>query len=228
MTSRYFGRRKPLMLATLLVAASVSITVRATDVSNSLENGDRLDVNFGLKPKWRTKSDCGRNGLYFFLKILGNPVSFDQLASQVAVDPDRGSSLEDIVSAASKMGQDLEVVFVNPESLHSLSPPYMLHSDARLDNESGHLVVVVAQVESGVFAVLDPVDESLRTMPISHLLRHFSGYIVRQKAMLGVSYFYLVFLIVSVLLYFLLRHVISSHSSFRSILPIDLHSADRQ
>ncbi len=172
----------------------------------------QLEALFDWKPRWRERSDCGRNSLYFYLKIIGNSVTFDELASCVTIDPDRGSSLEDIASAARNFGVDVEILWVNPNNLHHIDPPYLLHSEARLENESGHMLVVVCKHTSSQVVVLDPVDERLSEVNYSALLEHFSGYIIRERQ--GVAWPFVISTFgAAIAVALLCRHLVMSRQS---------------
>jgi ABC-type bacteriocin/lantibiotic exporter with double-glycine peptidase domain len=92
---------------------------------------------------WSEPGRCGLNAVYCFLRVSGVEVSYDELASRLPIDPERGSSIEDLERVAEESGLDADVFLVDPADIGALETPFILHLELLDLGGSGHFVTVL-------------------------------------------------------------------------------------
>jgi len=162
-------------------AAPQEIGETRSPVSSRESDGSGA-AKWDWRPWWRSKSDCGPVALYALLSLEGFAVDFKTLSTEIPLDPVRGCSLGDLRRAASTLGVPTETRFVNPNALAKLRMPFILHGNQSIENDFGHFVVVVAyDREKDLFAIVDPIRQSLNWGHGGSLRRDFSGYAMQVK-----------------------------------------------
>ncbi len=130
------GRSTTLRKCTMCAVLSVAVVSAPRLAFSDTARGVQL-------PEWAQPGRSGTNALYAFLQLLGTPVSYQQLASELPCDPKRGSSLADLAEAAERHGVRAKALHVAPQDLTTLETPFILHLDLLDYGGSGHFVTVM-------------------------------------------------------------------------------------
>ncbi|MGH7137030.1 MAG: hypothetical protein ACREHD_14920, partial [Pirellulales bacterium] len=128
----YFGRRGKGGAAVLFVSLVLSFSARAQErpVPLGMRDDRRMVDDKGdwsWKPVWLESNACGPNSLFVLLRLLGTNVTLSQVKDRVKCGPVLGCTMADLSVAASALGAPADVVFVRPDELASIPPPYILH-----------------------------------------------------------------------------------------------------
>jgi len=108
---------------------------------------------------------------------LGKEVNYADLERSVPVDPQRGTSLQDLVEGAGKSAVELEVRNLNPKDLRLLEPPYVAHLENPDKGDAGHYVTVYFH-EGDTCWLIDGTSGLERGMTFEDLQAVSSGYVV--------------------------------------------------
>jgi Peptidase C39 family len=129
---------------------------------------------------WNRGYYCGPNTLYILLRLLGNDVSFAELTSAIAVDQQRGCSLQDLKLAANTHGMLMDVRYVSPTELEGTDPPFIIHLvHSETQAQTGHFAVVYGfDPRERVYSVIDGTAGILGTWDTGTVYRSYSGYIL--------------------------------------------------
>ncbi len=99
-------------------------------------------------PEWTKPGRCGTNCLYVLLQTLyyfgtqDRPVKYQDVARLIPADSHRGCSLQDLASAASQLGLDVDLRKVSPQDLPKLPTPFIAHLDLLDHGGTGHFILV--------------------------------------------------------------------------------------
>lgn len=134
-----------------------------------------LDLAPDSPAYWRTARGCGTNALFLLLYGSGAEVSHDAVATAVSVGA-AGSSLQDLVGAAARLGHPCEAYQATRAALDALEPPFVAHFLGGDGSDLGHYVVVVdVDREAGVIEALDGTLVVRQEFSYPEFLKRWSG-----------------------------------------------------
>ena len=173
-------------LTALLVSASFR-TAAADSGSEAatLYGYGRNDLRMpdGLKHTraWQDGRHCGMNALFFFLRLNGKPVPYEELVKEADVDPRKGVNLQMLLELAQKHGVDAEVVQTTPEILETMTEPVILHHEYAVDRGHFEVYLGIDHNEPSRYWAVNTTRCEVKRPTMAWLGRTWSGYLLRRK-----------------------------------------------
>jgi hypothetical protein len=180
-------RRVLSLLTTALASLALGTIAQGQSPSRSnptkkIETPVQVPNDFKFEPPWRQKGDCGALALYVLMRLHNREVTITDVKKFVPFDPQVGCSLADLSRGAEALGFATEIRFVNPQDLHKLPQPFILHTQGSLERGVGHFGVIVDyRLEERKFYLIDTTFDMLGPVPEESILKIFSGYVLIPK-----------------------------------------------
>lgn len=156
--------------------------------------GERdVPADMKFEPSWRERGDCGPVSLYALLRLCGFRSTIREVKQALPFDSDVGCSLAAVARAASALGLDASIRFVNSRDVLSIPRPFMLHSTGSIQRGIGHFTVIVGySPATRLYSVIDADFGGTDLRTEDAVLRGYSGYVlVPEQAQYGPTRFIL-------------------------------------
>ncbi len=125
---------------------------------------------------------CGPNVLYMLLKLQGRPVTFQQVAHELGSD-NKMTSLLELREASAQLGLPTRIRRCTLEDLDRCTLPCIAHArakDQRLDNQSGHYMLVL-RVDGEMIELVDGTFGSVIRARRSKISDRWTGFVLEPR-----------------------------------------------
>jgi hypothetical protein len=132
-----------------------------------------------FEPDWREKGDCGPVALFVLMRLSDISISLSDVKRVVPFDSQVGCSLAEIARGADALGFPCELRFVAPDDVPKLPCPFILHTAASLERQTGHFLVVTDySPKTREYSIIDTTFEALDNLPERRALQGYTGYVM--------------------------------------------------
>jgi hypothetical protein len=158
----------------LLCVATLSVTVEAGE-GGPIAKPPGGDGRVEEQDVWRIENRCGINSLYVFIRLLGQPVSYDEILRDVPVR-EFGTSMAELKSFLSARKIACAIVRCTPDNLHRQPLPAIAYISVG-GEEQGHFVVVCA-VNGKTLRLVDGTAGAVYTEAMESFVKHWDGHLL--------------------------------------------------